>query len=45
VGPIADSLIGRDVELTTSNDTPGVHRLMLGDHSRVSVAGTRDARG
>lgn len=36
---IEDSLIGRDVEVAPSAALPRAHRLMLGDHSRVSVAG------
>ena len=38
VGRIEDSLIGKEVEVTTSTDQPRAHRLMLGDHSRVSLA-------
>ena len=38
IGRIEDSLIGRDVEVTPSDARPRAHRLMLGDHSRVSVA-------
>jgi glucose-1-phosphate thymidylyltransferase len=34
---IADSLIGRYVELTRSGDRPRALRLMLGDHSRVDL--------
>jgi glucose-1-phosphate thymidylyltransferase len=39
VGPIADSLIGREAEVTTSppEGTP-THRLLLGDHSRIEIA-------
>ncbi len=38
IGRIEDSLIGRDVEVVPSDARPKAHRLMLGDHSRVSVA-------
>ncbi|MCK9877980.1 glucose-1-phosphate thymidylyltransferase [Frankia sp. AgPm24] len=38
IGRIEDSLIGRDVEVIPSAALPKAHRLMLGDHSRVSVA-------
>ncbi|MCK9893834.1 glucose-1-phosphate thymidylyltransferase [Frankia sp. AgB32] len=38
IGRIEDSLIGRDVEVVPSAALPKAHRLMLGDHSRVSVA-------
>jgi glucose-1-phosphate thymidylyltransferase len=34
---IADSLIGRDVELTRSGQRPRALRLMLGDHSKVDL--------
>jgi glucose-1-phosphate thymidylyltransferase len=34
---IADSLIGRDVELTRSGQRPRALRLMLGDHSRIDL--------
>ncbi|WP_322760813.1 glucose-1-phosphate thymidylyltransferase [Frankia sp. Cr2] len=40
IGRIEDSLIGRDVEVVPSDARPRAHRLMLGDHSRVSVATT-----
>jgi glucose-1-phosphate thymidylyltransferase len=40
IGRIEDSLIGRDVEVVPSDALPKAHRLMLGDHSRVSVATT-----
>jgi glucose-1-phosphate thymidylyltransferase len=40
LGRIEDSLIGRDVEVVPSDALPRAHRLMLGDHSRVSVATT-----
>ncbi|CAO5148063.1 Glucose-1-phosphate thymidylyltransferase [Frankia sp. AiPs1] len=40
IGRIEDSLIGRDVEVVPSAALPRAHRLMLGDHSRVSVATT-----
>jgi len=36
---IEDSLIGKRVEVAPSTAMPRAHRLMLGDHSRVSVAG------
>ncbi|MGZ4619620.1 MAG: glucose-1-phosphate thymidylyltransferase [Frankiaceae bacterium] len=36
---IEDSLIGKQVEVAPSAALPRAHRLMLGDHSRVSVAG------
>ncbi len=38
VARIEDSLIGRDVEVAPSTALPRAHRLMLGDHSRVSIA-------
>lgn len=38
IGRIEDSLIGRDVEVVPSAALPRAHRLMLGDHSRVSIA-------
>jgi len=34
---IADSLIGRDVELTRSGQRPRALRLMLGDHSKIDL--------
>jgi len=37
VGRIEDSLLGRDVEVLPSDERPRAHRLMLGDHSKVSV--------
>lgn len=39
VGRIEDSLIGRDVQVAPSAALPRAHRLLLGDHSQVSVAG------
>ncbi len=38
VGRIEDSLIGKEVEVTPSTAQPRAHRLMLGDHSKVSLA-------
>jgi glucose-1-phosphate thymidylyltransferase len=38
VGGIADSLIGREVEITRSAKRPRATRLMLGDHSNVDLA-------
>jgi glucose-1-phosphate thymidylyltransferase len=38
VSRIEDSLIGKEVEVTPSRKQPRAHRLMLGDHSRVSIA-------
>ena len=38
VGRIEDSLIGKEVEVAPSTALPRAHRLMLGDHSRVSIA-------
>jgi glucose-1-phosphate thymidylyltransferase len=38
VGRIEDSLIGKEVEVSPSTRLPKAHRLMLGDHSRVSIA-------
>ena len=35
---IEDSLIGRDVVIEKSDTRPLAHKLMLGDHSRVSLA-------
>ncbi|MCW2571316.1 MAG: glucose-phosphate thymidyltransferase [Frankiales bacterium] len=35
---IEDSLIGKEVEVAPSSALPRAHRLMLGDHSRVSIA-------
>jgi glucose-1-phosphate thymidylyltransferase len=37
-GRIEDSLIGRDVVVEPSASRPNAHRLLLGDHSRVSFA-------
>jgi glucose-1-phosphate thymidylyltransferase len=37
VGRIEDSLIGKQVEVTTSAAQPKALRLMLGDHSKVTV--------
>lgn len=34
---IEESLIGRDVEVGRSPRTPAVHRLVLGDNSRVQI--------
>ncbi len=38
VSRIEDSLIGKQVEVSPSSALPRAHRLMLGDHSRVSIA-------
>ena len=38
VGRIEDSLIGKEVEVSPSTALPKAHRLMLGDHSKVSIA-------
>ncbi|MDP9433433.1 MAG: glucose-1-phosphate thymidylyltransferase [Actinomycetota bacterium] len=38
VNRIEDSLIGKEVEVAPSTELPRAHRLMLGDHSRVSIA-------
>ncbi|HEX7353794.1 MAG TPA: glucose-1-phosphate thymidylyltransferase [Mycobacteriales bacterium] len=38
ISRLEDSLIGRDVEIVPSETLPKAHRLLLGDHSRVSVA-------
>ena len=35
---IIDSLIGRDVEVECSGDSPHATRLMVGDHSKVDIA-------
>jgi len=35
---IEDSLIGKQVEVSPNSAQPRAHRLMLGDHSRVSIA-------
>jgi glucose-1-phosphate thymidylyltransferase len=37
VAGIADSLIGRDVEVTRSGQRPRALRLMLGDHSKIDL--------
>ncbi|MGH7691901.1 MAG: sugar phosphate nucleotidyltransferase, partial [Candidatus Dormibacteria bacterium] len=38
VSKIEDSLIGRDVVIEKSETRPRAHKLMLGDHSRASLA-------
>jgi glucose-1-phosphate thymidylyltransferase len=38
VGRIEDSLIGRHVVMEPSAELPRAHRLMVGDHSRISIA-------
>jgi glucose-1-phosphate thymidylyltransferase len=38
VSRIEDSLIGKEVEVAPSTAMPRAHRLMLGDHSKVSLA-------
>lgn len=38
VARIEDSLIGKEVEVAPSGALPRAHRLMLGDHSKVSIA-------
>ena len=38
VSRIEDSLIGKEVEVSPSTLMPHAHRLMLGDHSKVSLA-------
>ena len=38
VSKIEDSLIGRDVVIEKSDTRPRAHKLMLGDHSRASLA-------
>lgn len=38
VSKIEDSLIGRDVVIEKSQTRPRAHKLMLGDHSRVSLS-------
>jgi glucose-1-phosphate thymidylyltransferase len=38
VSRIEDSLIGKEVEVSPSTAQPRAHRLMLGDHSKVSLA-------
>jgi glucose-1-phosphate thymidylyltransferase len=35
---VVDSLIGKHVEILRSDETPGVTRLMIGDHSRLELA-------
>lgn len=37
IGGIADSLIGKEVEVTRCASKPAATRLMLGDHSRVEI--------
>ncbi|MFO1538015.1 MAG: glucose-1-phosphate thymidylyltransferase [Actinomycetota bacterium] len=37
VAGIADSLVGRDVEVTRSGSRPRALRLMLGDHSKIDL--------
>jgi glucose-1-phosphate thymidylyltransferase len=37
VGRIESSLIGRHVEVTPTVGMPTVHRLVLGDHSKVQI--------
>ena len=37
VSRIEDSLIGKNVEVSRSIESPRAHRLMVGDHSRVSI--------
>lgn len=34
---IADSLIGRDAEVTRSREKPSAYRMMLGDHSKAGI--------
>jgi glucose-1-phosphate thymidylyltransferase len=38
ISRIEDSLIGKEVEVTPSSALPRAHRLMLGDHSKVSIS-------
>ena len=38
VSRIEESLIGHGVEVTPAPSTPAVHRLVLGDHSKVQIA-------
>lgn len=38
VGPIRDSLIGRDARVERAGAMPGGHRLLIGDHSEISVS-------
>ncbi len=45
VGRIEDSLLGREVEVVPSAALPRAHRLVLGDHSRVSLASPDGPRG
>ena len=37
VGPIADSLIGREVQVSRTGQRPRALRLMLGDHSTIDL--------
>jgi glucose-1-phosphate thymidylyltransferase len=37
IGRIVDSLLGREVEIGRSDRKPSAYRLMLGDHSQVSI--------
>ena len=37
VGPIADSLIGKEVEVVRTEERPRATRMTLGDHSRVEL--------
>jgi glucose-1-phosphate thymidylyltransferase len=37
VAGITDSLVGREVEITRSDQRPRALRLMLGDHSRIDL--------
>jgi glucose-1-phosphate thymidylyltransferase len=37
VAPIADSLVGREVEVTRTGERPRALRLMLGDHSAIDL--------
>ena len=37
IAGIADSLIGRSVEISRSGERPRALRLMLGDHSKVDL--------
>ena len=37
VAPIADSLVGREVEVTRTGERPRALRLMLGDHSTIDL--------
>jgi glucose-1-phosphate thymidylyltransferase len=38
VARLTDSLIGREVEVVRSGETPRANRVLLGDHSRVELA-------